>query len=235
MRQIISVSILLILFCSSCVSFYVPNPINVPMISEEGEAEVSLTTGLLGTGVQGAYGISEDFSIALNSNFSYQGVKDQGNFRNGFFTELAIGYKFYDISEDSFFDVYGGGGYGAVDASYSVSLYHSGTRQNIRGEYYRFFLQPSFNVKRKRLNFAMSMRGVFFNSTIVKHNTGNDLTSPFFHIEPALTLKAGNRLKFLTQIGASFNPIPTQQIENYRPLLITMGLSYRFKNNNQTK
>lgn len=79
-------------FASCNPKFYTPNTQNVPLISEKGETNLTLSGNANQVEFQGAYGVSENFALKANGGLFIPSDLDNGNGGSGKFLEFGGGY-----------------------------------------------------------------------------------------------------------------------------------------------
>ncbi len=217
--------------------FYAPNTQNVPLLSEKGEANLTLCGNGNQVEFQGAYGITRNISFKANGGLFIPANLDNGNGGSGKFIEIGGGY-FKPIFKKWVFEIYGIAGMGNFENHLpSTTLTYPQTRGNISANIFRVGLQPNFGYKSKFFSAAMSTRIVNVSySNISGDLIFEDLSQPNFLkenssnfiVEPALTLKGGiEKLKLQLQYGYSIN-ISNSNFRQDKSFL-TLGLNFSFK------
>lgn len=228
---------LLILFMGiglvSCnPKFYTPNTQNVPLISEKGETNLTLSGNGNQVEFQGAYGVSENIAIKANGGlFIPVDVNDDGG--SGKFLEFGGGY-FKPLNNNFVFETYAIIGFGSVENHFPST---SNGKGDISANILRVGIQPNFGYKTKHFSAAVSSRFVNLSynkiegdliyenvnqSEYLKDNASN------FLIEPALTLRGGfEKLKLQVQYGYSFNVSNSAFRQDDQ--FLTVGLNFNFK------
>lgn len=215
---LLNVSVLLSFFIS-CAPAYTPNIVNTPLFSSKGEIQAAIGTGTSGFDPQLAYAITDHIGVMANASFANR--SDSANFHKHSFKELGVGYTI-PIGDAGRFEVYGGGGWGSVDA-----MYHSGIfdgRSN--ATYNRFFIQPSVGAVTDIFEGAFTPRLVFVNMHNDIDSLKTNAIDPF--IEPTMTVKIGWKyVKMMFQVGLS---LPFAEVKNYgnQPFMFSIGLIGKF-------
>ncbi len=217
--------------------FYTPNTQNVPLISEIGETNLTLSGNVNQIEFQGASGITNHFAIKANGGLFIPGNLDNGNGGSGNFIELGGGY-FNEVAPNWVFETYGIVGFGSFENHLPSTITDSpGTKGDISSGIIRAGIQPNFGFKSKYFSAAISTRFVNLWHNNVKGdliyegmnqiNYLNDNSSNFL-IEPALTIRGGlEKIKLQIQYGRSFN-ISNSDFRQDKELL-TIGLNFNFK------
>ncbi len=203
---------------SGCGSLYVPNTVNVPMLSEKKEFNGTVAYGLNGLDVQAAYSPIQNWAVMGNfahiraESFAYEEKS------YGYLGEVGVGY--YIKSDDILrADVYGGVGYTSTKASYDFK-----TSRIFNRDYARFFLQPSVGVQ----------WNYFESSLALRMNYVQPLKAVFF--EPVITLRCGpEKFKIMTQFGFSMANKRVGYESPYSPLMYSLGFNFRFGKHLVTK
>ena len=94
--------------------FYTPNTQNVPLISEKGETNLTLSGNGNQVEFQGAYGIGKNIAVQANGGLFIPADLDNGDGGSGKFIEFGGGY-FTPVSENWVFETYGIVGFGSFD------------------------------------------------------------------------------------------------------------------------
>jgi hypothetical protein len=205
-----SLIFLLAMVTSCSPALYIPNVVNVPAFTEEKQLQVSGFVGLDHVEIQGAFNPHK--SIGLMANY-YLG--------NAKFYDLGIGglipYK------DFRFELFAGYGYAKLRYYRKREDPFIGPKKitDLQGRYHRYFVQPNIAYVHTAVTIAVSMRTNYliydkyhyyyeeaeyydpsttYPPTIweINEDGKNAIT-----IEPAITLKAGNKyVKAFVQAGA---------------------------------
>lgn len=227
----------LALILASCSpKFYSPNTHNVPLISEQGETNLSVTGNANQVEFQGAYGVTDGFAIQASGGVFIPSDLDNGDGGSGNFGEIGLGY-FKPITENWIFEAYGLAGYGTLENHFPSSIENNpGTTGKISANIFRFGVQPNFGYKSKHFSAAVSSRfvNVSYNqvngSFIFENKDQEDYlnaNSSNFMIEPALTIRGGfERFKLQVQYGYSINVTNSDFRQDNSHF--TVGLNFNF-------
>ncbi len=216
--------------------FYSPNTQNVPLISEKGETNLTLSGNGNQVEFQGAYGIAGNIAVIANGGlFIPSDINGDGG--SGKIIEFGGGY-FKPISEKWIFEAYGIFGFGSFENHLpSTTYYHPQTNGNISANIFRVGIQPNFGYKSKYFSAAVSSRIVNLSYNNIKGDLiFEDTNQPSylkdhssnFLIEPALTVRGGfEKFKLQVQYGYSVNLSNSdfRQDNNF----LTIGLNFNFK------
>lgn len=223
-----------IMSCNS--KFYSPNTHNVPLISHKGETNLTLAGNGNQVEFQGAYGVSDGFSMIVNGGLFIPSDLDNGNGGSGKFIEIGGGY-FTLVANQFVFETYGLLGFGTFENHLpSTVADHPETKGDLSANIFRVGVQPNFGFKSKYFSAALSSRFVNLNYNGVegdliyedvdqvnylKENNSN------FLIEPAFTIKGGfEKVKLQIQYGYSLNL--TNSDFRQDESMLTVGLNFRF-------
>lgn len=228
---------MLLLALASCnPKFYSPNTQNVPLISQKGETNLTLAGNANQVEFQGAYGVSNGFSMIANGGLFIPSDLDNGNGGSGKFIELGGGY-FKSVADHFVFETYGLLGFGSFENHLPSTMGdHPETKGDLSANIFRAGVQPNFGFKSKYFSAAVSSRFVSLNYNGVKgdlifegvnqmdylkeHNSN-------FLIEPAITVKGGfEKVKLQIQYGYSFNLTNSDFRQDESAL--TVGLNFNF-------
>jgi len=223
-------------FMSCNPKFYTPNTQNVPLISEKGETDLTISGNGNQVEFQGAYGITNHFAVKLNGGLFIPTDGTNGNGGSGKFAEVAGGY-FKPIGDNWVFETYGLIGYGSFENHLPSTIQaNPATEGDISANIIRLGIQPNFGYKTKHFSAAVSSRFVNLSFNNIKGDliyAGTDQTaylkdnSSNFLVEPALTLKAGfEKIKLQMQYGYSYNL--SNSAFRQDNVFVTIGLNYKF-------
>lgn len=205
-----------------------PNSVNAPLLSSKNQAVINFTGGMNGWDLQGAYSFTNHLGVMLNASGapilnpkgkSYHGHKYAEGGLGGLFT----------FKENGVFDFYAGVGYGDIKTKSNFTLDGEGKTDKVEGNGYRYFVQPSIGFKKSKFEFAFSLRGVFLDLDNIRYNNSTILyQKEGMFIEPVFTFRVGGpKIKFQAQIGGSL-PMQSSSLGiKYRPLLMSVGISWR--------
>ena len=214
----IGIIVLGVLGLSSCSpKYYVANTQNVPLLSEKGEVDLTVSGNGDKVEFQGAFAITDFLGIKANGGVFIPSDLDNGNGGSGKFGELGIGYftKLRE-SENWIFETYAIGGFGTMENHLPSTLEdHPTTTGKISANSFRVGIQPNIGYKSEYFTIALSSRFVhlsydkirgdlMFNNT--QQTTYLSDHSSNFLIEPALTIKGGfEKIKLQLQYGYSLD------------------------------
>lgn len=217
--------------------YYVANTQNVPLISKKGETNLTFSGNGDQVEFQGAYGVTDNFSIMLNSGFFIPADLDDGNGGSGRLIELGAGYS-KPVDTHFVFETYGIFGFGNFENHMpSTVAANPQTTGDISTQIMRYGIQPNFGYKSKYFTAAISSRFVNLNYSNVEGDLIFDGVSQTdylnnhnsnFLIEPALTLRGGfEKIKLQLQYIYSFNL--TNSDFNQEHSYLTAGINFNFK------
>jgi len=226
-----------IVMTSCSPKFYSPNTQNVPLISEKGETNLTLSGNGNQVEFQGAYGLTEHIAIKANGGLYIPKDLDNGNGGSGKFIEIGGGY-FKPVYTNFVFETYAIAGFGSFENHLpSTTSAYPLTTGDISANLFRIGIQPNFGYKTKYFSAAVSSRFVNLSYSKVEGDLifeeinqpeylkGN---SSNFLVEPALTIKGGfDKIKLQLQYGYSFNLSNSnfRQDNSY----LTIGLNFNFR------
>ncbi|HMG14074.1 MAG TPA: hypothetical protein VK590_01435 [Saprospiraceae bacterium] len=228
----------LVIILSACsTKFYVPTTLNVPVIQEKGQCNLTIAGNGNQLEARGAYGISDAIALQLNGSFIFPKDEDNGDGGSGNLTEAGVGY-YKNISSDFLFDTYALFGVGSLENHFPSTLQDNpNTSGNISAGIYRVGLQPSISFHKKYFSIIGSARISSVNYSNIKGSLIFDNEDQIKYlednksnliVEPALTLRAGlENLKLQLQLVKSFNLSNSnfKQDDN----LLSVGLNYDLK------
>lgn len=206
----------LVMGFSSCAPvYYSPNTQNVPLLSHAGEYNLGASASGDLLEFQGSVSPVNHLGIQLNGSWYIPQRSDSGDRGAGYFTDAGVGfYQAFGPNDILVFETYVIGGIGGVRNSFSARA-GGNTAGSLYSNVSRYGLQPSFGVKWKYVDAAISSRFVglsYFNTeggliyNNVAQTTYLSQNNHSFLIEPAFTLRAGTDfLKAQIQLQGSFN------------------------------
>lgn len=225
---------------TSCKILYIPNMVNAPLLKEQGELKVNLSTKDL----QAAYAVSPNIGVMLNGYYNKNEWEiTSGSFENKYeskrsLLEGGVGY-FKAFGEKGVFDVYAGAGLGNL--KYDYHLFDNGAEDLDESRLWsakstKFFLQPSIGMVKEKSEFAFSLRmvGLKFNNIDTLNYSVYDLAFEnlngierplYLFAEPAITWRFGIplvKLQLQTLYSLKLNSEPL----NTRNLMFKVGLSF---------
>jgi len=218
--------------------YYTPNTHNVPLISEKGETNLTLSGGDDRVEFQGAMGITNGFAIKANGGLFIPSDIENGDGGSGKFLEIGGGY-FTPVGNKFVFELYGIAGVGRVENHLpSTASANPQTQGDISANIFRYGIQPNFGFKTKYFTAAISSRIVnltynkiegdliYGGESQVNYLKANDSN---FLLEPALTLRGGvEKIKLQLQVGWSVNMTNSEFRQDNS--FATLGLNFNFKN-----
>ncbi|MEO8773076.1 MAG: hypothetical protein ABI263_09100 [Gelidibacter sp.] len=216
---------------------YTPNTHNVPLISEKGQTNLTLSGNGNQVEFQGAYGIAENIAIQASGGLFIPSDLNNGNGGSGKFLEVGGGY-FKPISDVWVFEAYGLIGIGSVENHLPSTISKAPlTNGDISANILRVGVQPNFGYVSKYFSAAVSSRFVNLSYSNIEGDLvfNNDILTDYlkennsnFLIEPALTVRAGfEKVKLQLQYTHSLN----LSNSNFRQDqgMLTIGLNFNFQ------
>ncbi len=223
-------------FASCSPIYYTPNTQNVPLISQKGETNLTLSGNANQIEFQGAYGIAENIAIKANGGLFIPSDLDNGDGGSGKFIEFGAGY-FMPIQEGFVFEAYGIVGFGGVENHFpSTKEDYPLTKGEISANIFRIGVQPNFGYKSKYFSAAVSSRIVHLSYNNIKGDLMFDQTNQMDYLEsnssnvllePALTVRGGlEKIKLQVQYGYSLNLSNSSFRQDGS--FLTIGLNFNF-------
>lgn len=228
----------LFLLLNSCSPiYYAPNSLNVPLLSEAGETNLTVAMNADQIDFQGAYAFTENFAAIADGVFFSPWENVSGNGGSGKFLEVGVGYL-HSSSGNWVFESYGLAGIGSFENHFPEASPGPGspTVGDISASIFRWGVQPNFGYKSRYFSAAISTRIV----NLIYHNVEGDLifdrvdqvdfltdNNSYVLAEPALTIRGGlEKVKLQVQIGTSYNI--TDSEFSQETSFITFGLNFAF-------
>jgi len=236
------------LLLQSCSLMYVPSVSSIPLLEEKGEfhGEAGMSTNSIYANA--AYAFTNNFAASVSGNLSYENLPNSEQTYDFVhrYAEASLGTINVLHSERSkrpSLEIYGGMGMGRATANryyYHKSYYYMDYTCN----YYSFFAQGNFGLKRRIVEVGTSLRLVYsqFNY-VVNENKKFPFQTNFgiFCAEPMGFVGVGvKNLKFVHRFGYSLPIYGSSSGEfNWTLLHASIGISCRIagktdksKNNN---
>ncbi|MFC2104203.1 hypothetical protein ACFLS4_02470, partial [Bacteroidota bacterium] len=197
----------LIIGFTSCSPEYVPNMVNSPMFSNQGEFQLTVATGNSNFDAQTAVAITDNIGIMMNGSYGNETNDSTADFHKHSFIEGGIGY--YDkFGEKGRYEIYGGYGIGQVEGYFKNNFVEEITN----ARYNRFFIQPGIGIASGIYDGSFSPRFALVQMNPKGPNFQTGEYDVFF--EPVITNKIGFKyVKFIAQFGFSL-PMGDQEL-NY--------------------
>lgn len=215
-RHMVYVLLSLLGFITSCSPEYIPNMVNSPMLSNQGEFQATVATGTSNFDAQTAVAITDNIGIMFNGSYGNETNDSTDDYHKHLFFEGGVGY-FDKFGTKGRYEIYGGYGTGKVEGYYDNALVGS---EIADANYNRFFLQPGIGISTGIFDGSFSPRLVFVQMNF--NRSGNYNT--FF--EPVITSKIGYKyVKFVAQIGASFQLGDQQLNYEHQHLIFNFGVN----------
>ncbi len=216
--------------------YYTANTQNVPLISQKGETNLTVSGNGNQAEFQGAYGVTDAFAVKVNAGLFIPTDLDNGNGGSGNFAEIGGGY-FKALENNWVFETYGIVGFGTFENHLPSTVSDNPqTTGDISANIFRIGVQPNFGYKSKYFAAAISSRFVNLSYSDIQGdlifegvNQTNYLNANAsnFLIEPALTLKVGfEKIKFQFQYGLSLNASNADFRQDNQ--FATIGLNFNF-------
>ncbi len=216
-----------------CAPAYIPNAVNVPLLSNQGQFQGSVYSGTSGYDIQTSYALTGNLGLMANGSF-YSNTEDStGDYSKRNFWEGGAGY-YKVFGGAGRFETYGG--YGQGTSTYRNSYELFGSQEVIAtGDYRRFFIQPSIGTATDFFDAALSLRTCYVNFYRIKSgDLSLDHSVDGVFIEPTVTARLGYKhVKFLAQMGYSL-PLGQDVEMFWQPFLFNLGLSFDFGKNGKT-
>lgn len=228
------ISYFIIISFISCAPIYIPNDVNAPLLTKEGEATLSLNYGTNGFNYQSAYALTNNLAFQINGQNLAQDInsrnKESINVNEPEQTvnyyEAAFGY-YYPFNETTILEIFTGGGIGNSSA---LDTYNIFTKNKIyaEGEFYKMFLQLDIGNKREFIEGGVALRFAYIEFTKYKFEnfkfTGKPSSILF---EPTVFLRLGGPIfKFKTQLGFA-SKLSKEEFVMYQSISVSFGFIIR--------
>ncbi len=220
----------LILIFVSCSPEYIPNMVNSPMFSNQGEFQITIAAGkespdaesevsITNFDAQTALALTDHFGIMINGSYGKEKNDAPSSFHEHSFLEAGMGY--YDKFRNKYrYEVFGGYGFGKTQGYFENGFVDEIT--NVR--YNRYFIQPGIGISNKIFDGSFSPRIVLVQ--MERLVSSSETTYNTFY-EPVITSKIGYKyVKFIVQFGFSI-PIGDQELTYDHPnFIFNFGLNF---------
>lgn len=204
----------------SCSPEYIPNMVNSPMFSNQGEFQASIATGTSNFDAQTAFAITDNIGIMVNSSYGNETNDTTDDYHKHFVLEGGAGYYTKFLNKGRF-ELFGGFGIGNVTGLRSNTIGVGTSISNVN--FNKYFIQPGIGISTKIFDGSFSPRLAVIDVT--KNEFGATGLKTF--IEPVFTVKVGYKyIKAVIQIGASI-PFGDDEMQiDYQPLILNVGLHF---------
>ena len=222
-RYYLLIIILAIGIFSSCSPEYIPNMVNSPLLSNQGEFQATIATGNSNFDAQTAFAITDNIGIMVNGSYGNETDDSTDNFHKHAFIEAGVGY-YEKIGEKGRYEIYGGYGSGEVEG-YFENIFIS--NEITDAKYNRFFIQPGIGISTGIFDGSFSPRFSLVQMDPKGANFEAGKYNVFF--EPAITSKIGYKyVKFIAQFGFSI-PLGDQELTyDHQVFIFNFGLNFNF-------
>jgi len=221
-RLFIAISVISIIgLFTSCSPEYIPNMVNTPIFSNQGEFQATVATGTSNFDAQLGYAITDNIAIIANGSYADETNDTTEDYHKHLMLEGGLGY-YKKISESGRIEVFGGYGISQIktlvdNGSFGIDY--------VDVNYNRIFLQPGVGAVTDIFEGSFATR-VAFVQMIPAPEVTNISESWHVFLEPVMTVKVGYRYaKAVIQVGYSF-PINEENIDyNTQGLIFNFGLN----------
>lgn len=236
MKYILFLALMIAIMLSCSPKYYTANTQNVPLISQQGETNLTVSGNANQVEFQGAYGVTHCFAIQANGGLFIPSDLDNGDGGSGKFLEIGGGY-FTPVSQNFVFELYGLIGAGTVENHMpSTTSANPATQGDISANIFRYGIQPSFGYKSKYFSVAVSSRIVNLRYSNIEGDLiyGGESQVDYLRdnasnilIEPAFTIRGGfEKIKLQLQVGYSWN-VSNESFRQDKEF-VTLGLNFNF-------
>lgn len=206
---------------TSCSPEYIPNMVNSPMLSNQGEFQATVATGTSSFDAQTAFAITDNLGVMVNGSYGNETNDSTDDFHKHAFIEGGFGY-YNKIGDKGRYEIFGGYGFGKVKGYYENALFDS---QITDANYNRFFVQPGIGISTGIYDGSFSPRFAM----IQMNPNGADFRTGKYNLffEPVITSKIGFKyVKFVFQFGFSV-PFGEQNLNyDYQPFIMNVALNF---------
>ncbi|MBC8185000.1 hypothetical protein H8E88_28235 [candidate division KSB1 bacterium] len=239
MKSIFSIFILIFLLLNSCTPVYRPNPLNTPLFTEKGQANIGMYYGPNGTDLQVSYALTNKIGIIANGSYLSMrpeennqypnniSAEENDNYQKNLFWELGVGY-FKKQGKNVVSEIYIGAGRGESSAKSDYEPISS-MEVMAKSRYYRFFVQSNVAFKSTWFEGGFCLRSCYVNFYELEFENKNYPYSKWnTFVDPVLFMRLGEaNLKFQVQYGYSI-PVTMNNPIEYVPFVAGIGLNIGF-------
>ena len=223
-----------LLFSGCSPKYYAPNTHNVPLLQQKGEGVISFAAGEGRAELQGAYAVTSNVGLMLNTAFLDPEDDEDGDGGKGQLFEVGLGY-YRGLSKKILFETYGLVGVGDVENHFPSTLADNpSTTGKIESKLFRYGIQSALGFKSKYFDVSVSTRITRLNFSDISGSlvfSGEDQVeylqreNTHLLVEPAVTLRTGyDFLKLQVQLGNTFN-LSNSDFRQYEGHF-TIGIGY---------
>lgn len=213
MKKLLLASALLLTVLSGCQTLYVPNPVNMPLMSEPGETQVAMQVST--NGYNGQLAFSPAYHVALMASGNTYSIRSGINLDTVYkahFIEIGAG-TYWRLSKFLRFEAYGGYGGGSEGLEFDRSVIS------------RWFFQPNIGVSGRFVDAGFAPRFSFVNYLRDEVNRiPTDVGQKAAFFEPQFMARAGyEQFKFHFSFGPSI-PLGYDFDGDYRKWNVAFGI-----------
>jgi len=216
-----------------CAPAYIPNAVNVPLLSNQGQFSGAVQAGTNGYDLQTSYALTPQLAVMANGSIYSAEGESTGTKQKRSFGEGGLGY-YTAFSGSGRLEIFSG--YGQGLSSYVDDFDFFGPQKvEVEGRYYRIFLQPSIGTVTSFFDGALSLRACYVNFYQIKNDGVTlDHSVDGMFLEPVLTARLGyKQVKFVTQIGYSL-PVGKDVEMLWQPFFFNLGLNFNLGQKEKT-
>jgi hypothetical protein len=230
----IIVTIIVFSLLSGCAPIYHQSSPNIPMLSEQGDAKVSLRGGFSGIELQGAYASADRlyfFGGVMGSEDESNDGLETSRHR---YAEIGAGTMWRPV-QNIIFEGAGGLGFGSGTGTALITIGQSSIDLHSEGRYIKPFLQGNIAFQSRAFDIGIVNRLSLIRFNEIREIGSSpavisDPTSPIFW-EPSLFIQAGwDRIKFNFNTGLT-GPVIGKPDFDYNMMNVSFGISYQFNVN----
>lgn len=213
---------------SGCVSLYVPNTINAPLLRETGETRIDLNFSAGGTNLHFAHAIMDNLGILVNGQYLNREESNKNSYVKEFLGEFGLGY-FPKTNGNAVVEMFAGAGFGHSE-SLSKNILNNDLEYYAKGSFTRLFVQADFGGRFAVFEGGIAMRLVYLDfDRITTEGLSFTPLKKATLWEPQLFLRLGGSvLKFELMAGYSFNLSEETILLQYEPFIVGIGVGVRF-------
>ncbi len=214
------IAIVLVLVLNACSPEYIPNMVNSPMLSNQGEVQATVAAGTSNLDVQTAVALTDNWAIMINGSYADEHSDTTDDFHKHLMVEIGAGY-YKKLGRIGRYELFGGYGLGKVEGLYDEAIFDAPYTQ---ASFKKVFLQPGIGISTGYYDGSFATRFSAIQMDLDEPSAGlTDDYNLFF--EPVITNKFGSRhIKVIMQVGFSI-PVSENELHyDYQPFLFSVGL-----------
>ncbi|MFO7938827.1 MAG: hypothetical protein R6U66_03650 [Bacteroidales bacterium] len=212
--------ILCLLLFTACSPEYIPNMVNSPLLSNQGEVQATIAGGTSNLDVQTAVALSDNWALMVNGSYADEHSDSSEDFHKHLMVEMGVGY-YEKMGRIGRYEIFGGYGAGKIKGRYDEAVFDAPYTE---ASFNKIFLQPGIGLSTGYYDGSFATR---FSAIQMDLDASTAGFTDDFHLffEPVITNKFGSRyIKVIMQAGLSLPISQTELHYDYQPFLFHVGI-----------